>query len=89
MFVYHNQRDNKVAEAKILIWLFYGIGIPIYSYALYVNITTWKSDVLFVAGLLLVGVNTYYKIKRENAFLRKEGQEAELRELELRIRRKN
>ena len=86
MFVHQLER-NKVAEAKILMWLFYGIGIPLYGFALYVNIATWKSDVLFVSGMILVAVRTYYHIKRSDAILRKEKQEAELREIEIEIKR--
>lgn len=88
MFVYHYQRNHPVAEAKIVVWLFYIIGVPIWSYAIYINIETWKGDVLFVAGLIVMAIKGYYLIRRNEALGRKELQEEVLRELEIQKIRK-
>lgn len=78
-----------MAEAKLLAWLFYGVGIPIYGYAMYINITTWKSDVLFVAALILVGIETYWKIRKNKRADYKAWQEQILRELEIEKQKKH
>lgn len=83
MFVYNYQRNRKVAEAKIVAWLFYILGVPIWSYAIYINIETWKGDVLFMAGLIVMAIKGYYLIKRNEAMGRKETQEEKLREIEI------
>jgi len=82
MFVYHNQGD-KVASAKLIAWLFYGLGVPTYVYALYINITTWKSDVLFVMACMVLGIDTYWRIKRNQRADKKSAQEEIIRELEI------
>ena len=83
MFVHNYQRHPKVAEAKIVVWLFYIIGVPVWSYAIYINIETWKGDVLFVAGLIVMAIKGYYLVRRNEAMGRKENQEERLREIEI------
>lgn len=87
MFIHYYQRD-KVAEAKILIWMFYGIGIPTYLYTMYINITTWKSDALFIFSCVLAGIETYWRIRKNKRADKKSLQEEIIRELEIQKLRK-
>lgn len=64
MFVHHPKRDNSVAHAKIAMWILYTIGIPVYAYAMLLNITTWKSDVLFGVALILGALQAYHNIRK-------------------------
>ncbi len=88
MFVPHHQRDNSVAHIKFGVWILYIIGIPIYTYAMLLNITTWKSDVLFIVALLLGGLKAYHDIMRNKREEKKANLENKLKEIEIREREK-
>jgi len=83
MFINYHQRSNKVAEAKVLAWLFWLIWTPLAGYTLYVNIETWKSDVLFLIVLIGFGVRTYFYIKLKNQLIKKTEQDIRMKEIEI------
>jgi len=72
-----------MAETKIVAWLFYLIGVPVYIWSMLLNIETWKGDVLFVLGLLLLGLKAYHDIQKNNREERKARQEEKLRQIEI------
>lgn len=72
-----------MAETKLVAWIFYIVGVPIYIWSMLLNIETWKGDVLFVLGLCLLGLKGYHDIRRNNREERKARQEERLREIEI------
>lgn len=42
--------NQKRVEAKILAWALTGTGIISYVWAIFLNLKTWKADVLFLLG---------------------------------------
>lgn len=72
-----------MAEAKLITWLMWILGGGFYSYVLYINIATWKSDVLFFTAMLGFFVRGYFYIRRRNREDRKSNQEERLRELDI------
>jgi hypothetical protein len=83
--MYYNihQRPKAVAEAKFVVWLFSALGVSLYGYAIFLNITTWKSDVLFVVALGFAFIRLHFYIKQKNQALRKEDEESEMRRLKI------
>jgi cyanate permease len=82
--VLRNSKKNLVmAESKLLMYVAYALGVPSYIFALYVNLGTWKSDILFAAGLCVLAFNVYWRYRRNIRADRKSAQEEEQRRLEL------
>lgn len=86
-----NSKKNLImAEAKLLTALSYILGIPGFIYILWLNLGTWKSDILFLAGFFVMVFNVYWKWRRnlradKKASLENQEKEIELKERELDI----
>ncbi len=72
-----------MAEAKVIVWLLYIIGIPVYAYAILLNIETWKSDLLFGLAVIMVIMKGFYEYQKNNREQRKARQEEMLRQIEI------
>jgi hypothetical protein len=75
-------------EVKVVSAMLYLLGIPGWIYALYINLGTWKSDVMFGASLLIMGFHAYWRWRRNLRADRKADQEERMREIEMREREK-
>lgn len=80
--VLRNSKNNLImAEAKLLVLLQYVLGIPGYVYILWLNLGTWKSDVLFLAGFFVLCFNTYWKWRRNKRADEKAAHESRMNQL--------
>lgn len=73
-------------EVKFFTVFLYFLGIPGWLFTLYINLGTWKSDIMFAVSLLLMGFHAYWKWKKNVRADRKAEQEERLREIEMRER---
>lgn len=83
MFVHNYQRAGNVAQAKVILWLYYGIGSSIYAYAIFLNLMTVKADILMGLAIVLALVKAYLDVRKSNREERKARQEERLREIEI------
>lgn len=70
------ERVNKMAEMNFFLF-FKFIGFPVVGYTIFINLHTWKADVLFILSGLFVLARLYF-------FVRKNIQETKSRGLKLR-----
>ncbi len=75
-------------EVKAVSAMLYFLGIPGWLYTLYINLGTWKSDVMFAASLIIMGFHAYWRWRRNLRADRKSAQEERMREIEMREREK-
>lgn len=78
-----HKSSKKMIATKVLMWASYLIGVPVYTYALFLNIGTYKSDILFLCALSIFFINGYYKIKKSNQALEQKAIEIEMKRREL------
>jgi len=71
-----------MGEAKIIMWILTGVGLPAYVLAIFVNINNYKSDILFLIGGSFVLIRIFFFILRQLHLY-------EMRKLELKEKRHN
>ncbi len=84
MLVLH---DKRMAEAKIIAWLFYVVGVPVYTWAILLNIETWKSNLLFGLAIIMILMKGYFEYQKNNREDRKARQEEAMRQIEIEERK--
>ncbi len=71
------KRVNKMAETKFLALVLNYVGLPVYLFALAINIENWK-------GWILTGIAVLYGVARLIFYCVKQWQEAKMRNIDLR-----
>jgi membrane protein implicated in regulation of membrane protease activity len=79
----------QMLELKTASVLMYIFGIPLYGISLWINIGTWKSDVLAILGIATLFFNGYWRWRRNLRADKKAMQEEELRQIEIEERKKS
>lgn len=77
------KRVNKMASLNFAAWLLNWLGFPLAGYAIFITWATWKADVIFVLSGILLVINIYYKIKRNNRDLKMKDLDIEERDKEV------
>jgi hypothetical protein len=77
------KRVNKMATMNFTMWLLNWLGYPLAGYAIFITWSSWKADVIFVLSGILLVVNIYYKIKRNNRDLKMKDLDIEERDKEI------
>lgn len=59
------KRPTAMAEAKLILIFLDGIFYTLFGYTLYINLSTWKSDTLFVlSGLFILSKIVFFIVKQ-------------------------
>jgi len=76
------QRSVPMGEAKIILWILTGVGLPAYVWAIFLNINNYKADILFFIGGSFVLIRIFFFILRQLHLY-------EMRKLELKEKKHN
>ena len=71
-----------MGEAKIILWILTGVGLPAYVWAIFLNINNYKADILFFIGGSFVLIRIFFFILRQLHLY-------EMRKLELKEKKHN